>query len=283
MPDASPRITPRATPGTVAFCFGFFARDQVPGPLLVQVMSDLGIAPTSSRALFSRMFGRGQLESQRQGRVASYRLAGTFAEQFRSVRFHLAEPEWPGHFNTVVYDVAETNRPLRDELRREADNNGFASPRPGMLIGLGDTGWVDRLEADRRAQSVETKALGAEVLEVGEFHCSLESARRLAQTAWKLDDHAARLAARCTALEDEIATGEEFPDGAAALRSHYDLWVGLSRVTLDVPALPTALLPDRWARGRLQQLTLQRGEQHTAKLDEYAQQLRADPRYADHW
>lgn len=275
---ATSRIAPRATPGTVAFCFGFFDREQVPGPLLVQVMSDLGISPTSSRALFSRMFGRGELASQHQGRVASYRLAGGFAEQYRSVRHHLPEPEWPGFFNTVVYDVAESHRPLRDELRREAVNQGFDSPRPGMLIGLGGTDWVQRLESGERAGSRR-----AGVLEVGEFHCSVGAARRLAEAAWKLTEHAERLTERCTALESEIAAGEEFADGAAALRSHYDLWVGLSQVTLDVPTLPIELLPENWARGRLQQLTLQRSEQHMALLDEYANRLRSDSRYVDNW
>lgn len=267
-PDA-----PRATPGTVAFCFGFFARERIPGPLLVQVMSDLGIAPTSSRALFSRMFSRGQLESHRKGRVAIYQLAGTFAEQFRSVRHHLPEPDWPGYFDTVVYDVAESNRPLRDELRREAVNNGFESPRPGMLIGIGSADWVHRCESTELAQ----------VLEIGQFHCSVESARRLAESAWNLTAHAERLRQRCDELEAEIASNEQFTDGATALRSHYDLWVGLSRITLDVPSLPTVLLPDGWCRGRLQELTMERSSQHTTPLDAYAESLRATPRYADFW
>lgn len=266
-------ITLRSTPATVAFCFGFFERDQVPGPLLVKVMDDLGTSPTTSRALFSRMIARGELESRHTGRVATYQLAGQFAKRFHAVRYAPSGPTWTGAFDTVLYDVAETHRRFRDEVRRQAANHGFASPRPGMLIGLQSPDWVNTLDRPGRA----------ELLEIGQFCCSLGAARRLAETAWQIADHARMLQSECARLEEEVAADEPFGDGALALRSLHRLWTRHAAVTLAVPGLPPELLPDDWARARLQQLTLARSEQHQGVAGDYAESLRSDPRYLANW
>lgn len=130
-------------PALISFVFGLAEREAIPGPALVALLGEFGISEGASRSAIARMRADGALAGVRRGRVTDYRLAGVAASGFRHAR-SLGHPElpaerrWGGEFAGILYSVPERLRRYRDRLRTAALLAGYASLRPGLLIGVID-------------------------------------------------------------------------------------------------------------------------------------------------
>ncbi|MGH3096095.1 MAG: hypothetical protein ACRDMV_08870 [Streptosporangiales bacterium] len=218
--------------------FGTIGARAVPGTVLVPLLTDLNMSPSAARTLLHRMRARGLLTADRVGRVAIYRLAGSYAAHYQQITFGETAPEWSGSFHALVYDIPETQRQDRDRLREQAFLAGFGALRTGLLIGVRDPGEWAAAWLDRPDVMVERVQVG----------CDLATARRLADRAWDLSG----IATRIDQLRGWFALVERRVHhrriaGAPALATLYQVWQRFVEVQIDIPALPVQLYPGGWS------------------------------------
>lgn len=243
MRGMTPDSRSAANPATVAFLCGLCQVEELPGPFLMEVFGALGMSASGMRSHLSRAVADGRLSSRRHGRTSTYALAGAYLRRFRTVeRSFGGPPSWEGAFDVVVYDIPETRRADRDALRAAAFDKGWASPRPGVLLGLHPPGaWADGADCS-----------------VGRLEVDLATARDLDARAWPLRETADRIRALAEHIEDVRAHPEE-RDGSGTERSAllarivaaHDL---LSRSTYlwgRLPLLPAELLPADYPHAEL--------------------------------
>ncbi len=222
----------------VPFLFGVTRVTQLSGPILVRLLGDLGIGEAAARAAIARMRVDGDLVATRQGRQVAYQLHGEMARGFQRVRAGAgAASPWEGHFHTLIYQVPESHRAYRDQLRRTALLSGFGLLTPGVLISLTDG--FDRLS------TVLDRAPTGAVLYRGQLALSENDAAAAAAHAWDLAALDRRYAAHLNTLAAALVAHDR-PVGAAALRHYAELLSPVLVDTLRAPALPPALQPAAW-------------------------------------
>lgn len=227
---------------TVGYVFGVLEATAVPGSILVPLLTDLGLSPAAIRTMLHRMVAAGNLVSERVGRIAVYRLAGPYAERFRQFRRGDGPPVWAGRFQLVLYNIPESSRQRRDELREMAFKSGFGATRPGVLIGMRDPrSWCEPW-LDSPHLSVE----------LGELVCDVSTARRLAEQAWGLTAIASTLVhfGRDLAAVSTRLHNDEYSD-REVFRLQASLWDRWVAILLQLPALPAELTPDPWPADEL--------------------------------
>src|SRR5699024_9226800 len=115
----------------VPFLFGALGASAVTGPVLVRLLSELGVHESAARNLLVRMRNMGFLEVERSGRMAIYRINAEFTHRYRQVEGTAAAPIWQGRFDGIVYSIPEKFRRLRDRLHHTALAAGYGQLRSG--------------------------------------------------------------------------------------------------------------------------------------------------------
>lgn len=163
---------------TIAFLCGLCGVEELPGSFLIEVFGALGMSISGARSYLARAVADGRLASHRHGRQTLYSLNGTLLRRYRTVRRDFnGRPSWNGHFHIAIYNIPEARRPERDALRAAAFDEGWASPRPGVLLGIQPPGiWADRTDCS-----------------TGRLDVDLSTARELAASAWPLDEAAQQI------------------------------------------------------------------------------------------
>jgi phenylacetic acid degradation operon negative regulatory protein len=245
MHNLTPRIWRDGATREVFFALGLAAigRDEagVPGPVLITVLSDLGLSESAARAAILRLRRQGWLSSQRHGRHTYYAPTATIRARQQRVQEHFtaASPPWDGAFHGLIYEVPERHRAYRDRLRRCARLLGYASLRGGLLIAPTD-GFVE-LQSLLNEPPDEAHLLPARI-ELAPAH-----ARRLAHRLWALDALAEDYRARVVAVRDAInAAAGDPPAGPQALRAFAAATQPIYQAISQDPLLPSELLPDDW-------------------------------------
>ena len=172
---------------TLAFLYGLCEAEELPGPYLVEVLGALNMSASGARSYLARAVADGRLVPHRRGRQTAYALNGTFLRRYRTIeqRF-ISRPDWEGRFHIVIYDIPETRRSERDALRAAAFADGWASPRPGVLLGMRPPGgWAECAGCS-----------------AGRLDVDLAAARDLAARAWPLDEAAQKIRRLAAHLED---------------------------------------------------------------------------------
>jgi phenylacetic acid degradation operon negative regulatory protein len=222
----------------VPFLFGVAGRQALPGPVLVRLLTDLGLTPSAARALLARLRRERNLAATREGRYVAYRLDGVLARGFERIRDgHGEPPAWPGHFHALLYQVPEEDRAFRDKLRRAAVLSGFGVLMPGVVISLSDRFHVLDPVLDGAPASAR---LYRSRLVMGEA-----DAAAAAVQAWDLEGLDARYRLHLERLHVAAEAGPE-PDGPTALRRYEELAGAVMVDILRAPALPEPLRPADW-------------------------------------
>jgi phenylacetic acid degradation operon negative regulatory protein len=255
----------------VPFLFGVaraLDRTELPGPVLVRLLGDLGLTAPAARALIARMQRDGQLAGRRAGRTVEYRLVGEFAQAFERIRTAAAGPPWTGQFHALLYQVPERHRAFRDQLRRAAVFAGYGLLQQGVLIS----------PVDRRGQLADVLAAapdGAQLL-FGEVRLSTVDAARAAHQAWDLAALAQTYRRHTRALRAEIDRhGTPGPDGRT-LRRLADLLGEPLVDTLRATALPPELTPADWPLPQLRAAIEELQRRYTPPIVEYLRGLLAN-------
>lgn len=224
----------------VVFTFRVAQREELPGPVLVELLSKFDVSPGAARATILRMRRAGWLEVARTGRRATYRLNPLLAASADRVAGLLSmAPRWEGAFSGILYSVPEERRAFRDSFRRAGMLAGYGLLRPGLLISP-----VDRF--DQLRPLVAPDGEGAQVIPL-RLAMATDDARSIAAQVWSLGVLGSAYEERTTALRPQLETvRRQPPSGAEALRLYAELLLPVFDVLARDPGLPRELLPDDW-------------------------------------
>ena len=113
----------------------------LPSMILLDLLSDLGVAEAAARATLKRMSQRGLLSRGQVGRSAEYSLTALAEDVLREARERVVSPapfeHAEGEWTLLSYSVPESRRDLRHRVRARLTWAGFGGLRDGLWIAPG--------------------------------------------------------------------------------------------------------------------------------------------------
>jgi phenylacetic acid degradation operon negative regulatory protein len=213
---------------------------------LVKLMGAFDVSETTVRVVVTRLRKEGWLTSRRDGRETVYMLtdaAWRLLDEGRQRIFDRARGPWDGQWHMVLYSVPETDRALREQLRKKLAWCGFGP--------LSSAVWLsphDRTE-QVRAAFADSAAVQLDVFR--SRSTGVDADRDIAARSWDLDDLDRSYVELLDLYRPRLPayrTGEL--SGVAALVERMLLVHDYRRFPFRDPDLPPALLPAGW-HGRL--------------------------------
>ncbi|MHA6779705.1 PaaX family transcriptional regulator [Pseudonocardia saturnea] len=230
---------------------------------LTTLMGCFDVPEATVRVVVTRLRKEGWLESRRDGRETTYLLtdaAWRLLDEGRSRIFDRAAGPWDGQWHMVIYSVPETERALREQLRKKLSWLGFGPLSASVWLSPHDR--IEQVRAD--FGELPTVRLDA-------FHARSEGAgsdRDMADRAWDLAgldrDYAAMLAEYRPRL-DGYRSGELL--GRDALVERMRLMHYYRRFPFRDPDLPPELLPAGWSGRAAHEVFLEAHGQLRAAAD----------------
>lgn len=104
---------------------------------LVSLLELFGVGESTTRVVMARLRREGWFDTRREGRETVYVLnarSWRLLDEGRERIFGRSRGEWDGTWHQVIYSVPETERGLREELRRELAWLGFGPLAPSTWI-----------------------------------------------------------------------------------------------------------------------------------------------------
>jgi phenylacetic acid degradation operon negative regulatory protein len=236
---------------------------------LIALMQCFEVREATVRVVVTRLRREGWLDSRRDGRETTYLLterAWKVLDEGRNRIFQRVEGPWDGLWHTVIYSVPETERALREQLRKKLQWLGFGP--------LAQSVWVS--PHDRVAQVRESFA-GNSSVRLDLFHARSEDTkhdREIAARAWdlsKLDQDYVRLLARYRPRLERYRAGDL--SGPDVLRERTRLVYDYRKFPFRDPDLPPELLPDGWAGRDAHEVFLQGHSLLRARAEAYVDEL----------
>ena len=208
---------------------------------LVEAAGTLGVAEKNARQAISRVGEQGLIAADRHGRRVRWVLtpAGRSLLETgtaRIYRFGLAMVGWSGVWLVAHCPVAESQRPVRAQLRTSLGFLGFGELSASLLISP----HVER-EPELRIVLDELGLTNDSTIMRSTMASASEHDDVVAR-AWDLDE----LDRAYTAFVDRHSDHRP-GDDASAFRAVVELVHGWRRFPSVDPELPTELLPERWA------------------------------------
>jgi phenylacetic acid degradation operon negative regulatory protein len=108
---------------------------------LIALMRCFDVPEATVRVVVARLRKEGWLHSSRDGRETVYALtpaAWELLDEGRSRIFDRAPGPWDGQWHTVIYSVPETERALREQLRKKLAWLGFGPLAPSVWLSPHD-------------------------------------------------------------------------------------------------------------------------------------------------
>ncbi|HLU59565.1 MAG TPA: PaaX family transcriptional regulator C-terminal domain-containing protein [Pseudonocardia sp.] len=209
---------------------------------LVALMACFDVPEPTVRVVAARLRKEGWLDSRRDGRETVYVLTDTawrLLDEGRSRIFDRVTGPWDGVWHTVIYQVPETERALREGLRKQLAWLGFGPLAPSVWISPHDRTAAVRSHVDGHA------SVRLDILRSRSEGPAAD--RDMAGRAWDLAgldrDYAALLGTYRPRLE---AYRRGLP-GREALVERMRLVHDYRRFPFRDPDLPPELLPEGWS------------------------------------
>jgi phenylacetic acid degradation operon negative regulatory protein len=210
---------------------------------LVALLDCFGIPEATARVAAARLRKEGWLTADREGREATYALtalAWQMLDEGRTRIFQRMSGPWDGQWHMLIYQVPETERALREQLRRHLAWLGFGPLAPSV--------WLSPY--DRTKQVLGHFAASSAALQLDTFRSRSagdEADRSIAARAWDLDgldrDYRDLLGRYAPRLAEYRAGGL---DDRAALVERMRLVYDYRHFPFRDPDLPPELLPGDW-------------------------------------
>jgi phenylacetic acid degradation operon negative regulatory protein len=213
---------------------------------LISLMACFDVPEATVRVVMTRLRKEGWLSSRRDGRETVYSLTDTawaLLDEGRDRIFNRARGPWDGNWHMVIYSVPETERALREQLRKKLAWFGFGPLSAAVWLSPHDRGQQVREEfADEpsaRLDVFRSRSAG------------VAADRDIASRAWDLAaldrDYAELLEVYRPRLS---AYRSGALGGADALVERMTLIHDYRHFPFRDPDLPPELLPEGW-HGRL--------------------------------
>lgn len=209
---------------------------------LVALLGHLEVPEPTVRVVAARLRKEGLLTSRRDGRETIYALTdkGWWTLDERRIRtFVRSSGPWDGHWSVIIYHVPETERAVREQLRRRLTWHGFGPLAPSVWISPHD-----------RAGLVRADIGDQPVVRLDVFRGRSEGPekdRDMVERAWDLETLDRDYAAWMSIFQPRLAgyrAGEL--RGRDALVERMNLLWTYRTFPLRDPDLPPELLPEGW-------------------------------------
>lgn len=217
---------------------------------LVSLMGCFDVAEPTVRVVVTRLRKEGWLVSRRDGRETIYSLsdsAWALLDEGRERIFQRAAGPWDGQWHMILYTVPETERALREQLRKKLSWLGFGP--------LSSSVWVSPHD---RVRQVREAFAGEASVRLDVFRSrseGLEADQGIAARAWdlgQLHDAYTELLAEYRPRLTTYRSGEL--QGTDALVERMRLVHDYRRFPFRDPDLPPELLPVGWTGREAHQL-----------------------------
>lgn len=200
---------------------------------------DVG-APTV-RVTLSRLRRDGWFETERVGRETLYRLTPGMLDVLDEGRARIFAPpvtEWSGRWTMVIYQMTESERQERNELRKTLAWHGFGPLSAATWLAPGDRrkearAFVDPLLTGERVDILACSSEG------------LEHDRDLARRCWDLDALAAEYSEFVRDHQRLVRAATKLT-GAEALVARTEVIGTYRHFPFRDPRLPSELRPEPW-------------------------------------
>lgn len=236
---------------------------------LVALMDAFEVPETTVRVVVTRLRKEGWLDSVRNGRETSYQLtpaAWRLLDEGRGRIFDRASGPWDGQWHMVMYSVPETERPLREQLRKKLAWLGFGP--------LSSSVWVSPHD---RTQAVRLEFAAVPNVQIDAFHSRSDGAqwdRDIAGRCWDLAeldrdyaDLLERYRPRLAQYRGGALRGRDALVERMALIHDYRLF------PFRDPDLPPELVPDGWSGRVAHQVFLEAHSLLRAPAEAYVDEL----------
>lgn len=209
---------------------------------MTRLLAVFGVEPATVRVSMSRLKKEGWFTTRRQQRETVYELTEKMLHVLNEGRvriFDRQQEPWQGRWTMVIYQVPETERSLREQLRKDLSWHSFGQ--------LSTSTWVaphDLLDAAHQLAADYPSAT------IDVLWCSTgdpDADRNLAARCWDLSQLAAdyeRFIGSYSPLNDPA--GNAAKPGSQALAERTQLISDFRRFPFRDPFLPAELQPDNW-------------------------------------
>jgi len=201
---------------------------------------EFGVAPATIRVTMSRLRNEEWFTSRRDGRETIYALTDHMRhvlDEGRERIFAPAAREWSGSWTMVIYQMSESDRLERNQLRKTLAWHGFGPLTTSTWLAPGDR----RSEA---RQLVQGRA--GEQVDILSCHSDgLDHDRNIAARCWDLESLASDYSAFNTAHARLVSQAAELV-GADALLARTELISTFRHFPFRDPRLPAELRPSPW-------------------------------------
>ncbi len=241
---------------------------------LIALMDCFDVPEATVRVVVARLRKEGWLEARRDGRETEYALteaAWRLLDEGRDRIFGRATGPWDGQWHMVIYSVPETERALREQLRKRLSWLGFGPLSASVWLSPHDrAGQVRASFADQgaiRLDSFRARSEGA------------ESDRDMATRCWDLAglEHDYReLLARHRPRLGGYRSGKV--RGREALVERMHLIHDYRMFPFRDPDLPPELLPEGWSGRAAHEVFLEAHGLLRAPAEDYVDELSAATR-----
>lgn len=212
---------------------------------LARLLADFAISEQTARVTLSRLKGEGWLEARRVGRRSWYSLtprAWKVLDEGRDRIFKRRHPGWSGDWHMIIYSIPESERPVREQLRKVLRWHGFGP--------LGPSTWIS--PHDRFSELAVTlgdaRINAAYDTFTSQTGC-LDRDRELAARCWDLDalqDGYLRFRGQYLRYTATSVHGRSVSDRDCFIR-RVELVHDYRKFPFMDPDLPLDLLPKEWA------------------------------------
>lgn len=233
---------------------------------LVTMLEVLGVEPSTTRMTLSRLKQEGWFTTTRVGRETEYRLSDHIFRILTEGRERIFAPyqtDWDGWWTQLVFQLPESDRSLRDQIKKRLSWLGFGS--------LTTSTWLSPRE--QRQQSLGLRAefptVDIDVLTSGTG--DVEEDRSLVRRCWDLE---ALNADYRTFISDHrtLRTSASRLDGRSAFAARIELTSTYRHFPFRDPSLPPALRPPGWLGADAHQLFLEVHDVLGAAAEEFVAQ-----------
>lgn len=207
---------------------------------LTTLFEAFGIAPATVRVTMSRLRREGWFGSRRMGRETVYMLSPHMLEVLDEGRrriFAPASSPWDGSWTMVIYQLSESDRQGREQLRKELAWQGFGPLMTSTWLAPGD-----------RREDVHALTRDFPTAQIDVLRCTSDGPdhdRELVNRCWDLTGLAAEYQAFNTENHNLVQSVGTLV-GAEALVERTRVITTFRHFPFKDPRLPCVLRPDDW-------------------------------------
>ena len=207
---------------------------------LTTLLGDFGVAPPTVRVTLSRLRREGWFVTERVGRETIYRLTPGMLDVLNEGRERIFTPpvtEWVATWTIVIYQMSESERQERNELRKSLAWHGFGPLTTSTWLAPGDR--------RKEARAIVDALTDEQVDILSAMSESFEHDHDLARRCWDVDGLSVAYKAFIRSHKHLLRTAGRLT-GAKALVARTELIWSYRHFPFQDPRLPVELRPEPW-------------------------------------